>query len=298
MEGKPNVFVASSAEAIRVAEAIIIKLEHETNTKLWDNAFDLSSVTITSLLQRAKDADFGVFVFHPDDQTLIRGEELLSVRDNVLFELGIFIGALGLEKCFIVAPESKRSLFRLPTDLAGVTLSYYNDLNEDSVDSVATSCAKIKAEIRRQMSAQPSQLVDASPTQVLQQQLSTTQSQLWMMGHEVERAKAETSRMAESIKNYFFSIALPATPAEIKKWEAGARDVHLREVKISDREVYFINKDVIIPSLNGAYAISVIVAEGAKVFGHDKWNHNSIFYMDGFRAEGVTVMYTTNSHEA
>ncbi|WP_164617869.1 TIR domain-containing protein, partial [Pseudomonas viridiflava] len=95
-----------------------IKLEHETNTKLWDNAFDLSSVTITSLLQRAKDADFGVFVFHPDDQTLIRGEEFLSVRDNVLFELGIFIGALGIEKCFIVAPKSKRSLFRLPTDLA------------------------------------------------------------------------------------------------------------------------------------------------------------------------------------
>ncbi|WP_163009938.1 TIR domain-containing protein, partial [Pseudomonas viridiflava] len=135
----------------------------------------------------------------------------LSVRDNVLFELGIFIGALGIEKCFIVAPESKRSLFRLPTDLAGVTLSYYNDLNEDSVDSVATSCAKIKAEIRKQMSAQPSQLVDASPTQVLLQQLSTTQSQLWMMGHEVERAKAETSRMAESIKNYFFSTALSAT---------------------------------------------------------------------------------------
>lgn len=290
MEGKPNVFIASSAEAMQVAEAVNIKLSYETSVKQWDNAFDLSSMTITSLIQRAKETDFGVFVFHKDDETTIRGEKYNSVRDNVLFELGLFIGVLGIDKCFIVVPESKKGDFRLPTDLAGVTMTYYDDQIDDMVDAVATSCAKVKAAIRKQCSIPLLEAPEASVVTLLQQQLSATQSQLWSLGHDVERSRSDTAKLLESIKNHFFSIAKPATPAEIRMWENGAKDAYLKEVKIPNRDVYFVDVDVIIPPLHGADSISVLVAKGVRVFGADKWSHNAIYYMDGFRADGMAVM--------
>lgn len=268
MEGKPNVFIASSAEALTVAEAVNIKLAYETSVKQWDNAFDLSSMTITSLIQRAKETDFGVFVFHKDDETTIRGDKYSSVRDNVLFELGLFIGVLGIDKCFIVVPESKKGEFRLPTDLSGVTMTYYDDQLDDMVDAVTTSCAKIKASIRKQVSVALPGAPEASVVALLQQQLGATQSQLWSLGHDAERARSDTAKLLDSIKNHFLSIAKPATPAEILAWENGAKDAYLKEVKIVDREVYFVDKDVIIPPLHGAASLSVLVAKGVRVEWH------------------------------
>jgi predicted nucleotide-binding protein len=97
MATQPRLFIASSAEGLHVAEAVNIKLEHDFRVKQWDNAFNLSSMTLQSLLARAEETDFAVFVFHPDDKATIRGAEYSVVRDNVLFELGLFIGSLGIE---------------------------------------------------------------------------------------------------------------------------------------------------------------------------------------------------------
>jgi len=105
MSDLPNVFIASSAEGLSVAEAVNIKLEYEARVKQWDNAFDLLSITISTLIKRANETDYGVFVFHKDDETTIKGNTYSSVRDNVLFELGLFIGALGIEKCFVLIPK-------------------------------------------------------------------------------------------------------------------------------------------------------------------------------------------------
>lgn len=149
MNELPNVFIASSVEGLSAAEAVNIKMEYEARIKQWDNAFALSAVTITSLIKRAKETDYGIFVFHPDDKTTIRGNTYSVVRDNVLFELGLFIGALGIEKCFVMIPKSWENEFRLPTDLAGVTTTTYDDQLDDMVDAVATSCAKIKHAIKK-----------------------------------------------------------------------------------------------------------------------------------------------------
>lgn len=286
MSDLPNVFIASSAEGLSVAEAVNIKLEYEVRVKQWDNAFDLSSVTISALIKRANETDYAVFVFHKDDETTIRGTTYSSVRDNVLFELGLFIGALGIEKCFVLIPKSKEGEFRLPTDLSGVTMTTYDDALEDMVDAVATSCAKIKQAIKKQESVKtPPKTNDESVVAILQQQLNAAQSNLWRLGHDVERAKEEAAQLLESIKSHFFSIAKPATQAEKLAWETGAKESYLKEVKIADHNVYFIDRDVVVPPLHGANAVSIIVANGVRVYGIDKWSHNSIYYMDGFRTD-------------
>lgn len=284
MNDKPTVFIASSSEAISVAEAVYIKLEQEMRVKLWTNAFDLSSITITTLISKTREADYAVFVFHADDKTLIREKEYSSVRDNVVLELGMFIGALGLEKCFILAPRSAETTFRLPTDLAGVTASFYDDQDFDLTDAVTGSCAKIKQNVKK-IESSKNKTKTTSEAETLRQQLNNTQSQIWSMKHDIQRANEQSQSLLESIKHHFFSIAKPATPAEIKAWEDGAKESYLKDVKIRDRDIYFVDEDVIVPPLHGASSISLIVASGVKIHGIDKWSHNEIYYMDGFRSD-------------
>lgn len=289
MNEPSRVFIASSREALPVAEAVNIRLEHDAKVKLWDNAFDLSSITLPTLVTRTKETDFAVFVFHKDDKTIIRGNTYSTVRDNVVFELGLFIGALGIERCFVLVPKSVESDFRLPTDLAGLTVASYDDTVEDMVDAVTTSCAKIKQSIRKAQAAVSAPQVAASPQPALieHSHLQMVQSELWRARIDLQRAVEQHAKLQNAIASHFFSIAKPATEKEISKWEEGAKDSYSKVPKLNQRNTFFVDKDVIVPPLYGAQSISVIVAPGVKTFGLDEWSHNSIYFMDGFRKLGM-----------
>jgi predicted nucleotide-binding protein len=197
MSEPSRVFIASSREALPVAEAVNIRLEHDAKVKLWDNAFDLSSITLPTLIARTKETEFAVFVFHKDDKTIIRGNTYSTVRDNVVFELGLFIGALGVECCFVLVPQSVESDFRLPTDLAGLTVASYDDTVEDMVDAVTTSCAKIKQAIRKAQGAAPASQPTATPqpTLVEQSHLRMVQSELWRARIDLQRAVEQQAKL-------------------------------------------------------------------------------------------------------
>lgn len=286
MAETPRIFIASSREALHIAEAVNIRLEGDARIKQWDNAFDLSSLTLPALCARTKETDYAVFVFHKDDQVIIRGNTFSTVRDNVVFELGLFIGALGLEKCFVLVPKSVEGEFRLPTDLAGLTVAAYDDTLEDMVDAVATSCAKVKQAIRKisaaSEAAQPAaqqQTTQADPTQILQ-------SELWRARIDLQRAVEQASSLQSAITQNFLSVAKPATEKEIARWEEGAKESYSTVPKIGNRNTFFVDRDVIVPTLHGANSISLIVATGVKVFGLDQWSHNAVYFMDGFRVYG------------
>jgi hypothetical protein len=146
---KPKLFIASSVEGLEIAEAVNLNLEYVSENTLWSNAFQLSSVTLTSLAERAQSSDFGVFIFTPDDQIEMRGNKDNSVRDNVLFELGIFIGSLGIERCFIIKPRDIS--LHIPTDLGGVTIADYepNRSDNDLSSALSSACTKIKMAIKK-----------------------------------------------------------------------------------------------------------------------------------------------------
>lgn len=288
MDKQRSVFIASSTEGIPVAEAVNIKLENELKVKQWDNAFDLSSLTINRLIEMSKEYDYGVFVFHKDDTAIIKGKDYNVVRDNVLFELGLFIGALGLENCFVLIPKSVENNFRLPTDLSGITLSFYDDQENEIIDAVTTSCAKIKNQIRKNKNVE-SPKAESNPAIISEEQktINVIQSQLWNIKFELERANEEKLEMDSSIKNHFFSIAKPATDLEISTWEEGAKKTYSKEMKILKHKVFFVDKDVIIPKGYGAHSLSIIVATGVKIYNSGNIGHNSIYYLDGFRKSGV-----------
>ena len=137
---KPRVFIGSSVEGLSVAYAVQQNLDNDAEITVWNQGvFELSATTIESLNGVISDSDFGIFVFSPDDQVRMRGSDSLTVRDNVLFEMGLFIGKLGRERVFFLLPE--KTDMRIPSDLLGITPAKYKPNRSDNKLQAATAPA-------------------------------------------------------------------------------------------------------------------------------------------------------------
>uniref|UniRef100_A9A6G6 Tetratricopeptide domain protein n=1 Tax=Methanococcus maripaludis (strain C6 / ATCC BAA-1332) TaxID=444158 RepID=A9A6G6_METM6 len=132
---KPRVFIGSSVEGVNVAEAIQRHLKDDAEVKIWhQGVFELSKTSIESLENALDSFDFGIFVFNNEDILKIRGEEKSAVRDNLIFEFGLFIGKLTRERVFFVIPSG--SDLHLPTDLLGITYGQYDaNQSDDNIDT-------------------------------------------------------------------------------------------------------------------------------------------------------------------
>ncbi|MBE6835812.1 MAG: hypothetical protein E7515_06150 [Ruminococcaceae bacterium] len=142
---KPKVFIGSSVEGLEIANAIQAELEHDCEVTIWkDGIFALSEATIESLEKTTLVMDYAIFVFSPDDITKIRDSETNAIRDNVLFEFGLFMGKLGRNRVFFITPENTGNL-HLPTDLLGINKGVYFERTDNNYSSaVNTFCCKIK----------------------------------------------------------------------------------------------------------------------------------------------------------
>jgi Predicted nucleotide-binding protein containing TIR -like domain len=145
---KPKIFIGSSVEGLSVAYSIQQNLTHDADVTVWDQGvFELSKTTIESLLEILGKSDFGVFVFNQDDISIIKKENKNVVRDNVLFEFGLFIGKLGRERVFFIIPSNAD--LHLPTDLVGITPGKYDPNREDK--SLQAATGPVSHQIRLQV---------------------------------------------------------------------------------------------------------------------------------------------------
>jgi hypothetical protein len=148
---KSRIFVGSSIEALDTAYALQENLERDAEVTVWTQGiFDLSSQSLQALVDALDEFDFGVFVLTPDDVVKIKGAEHSVARDNVVFELGLFIGRLGRERCYIVAPRGSED-FHLPTDLLGVTAATYEPSRQDHnlIAALGPACNRIRKALER-----------------------------------------------------------------------------------------------------------------------------------------------------
>ena len=119
VEQKPVVFIGSSAENHKIAWELQKHLRHKCDTTVWtDGVFSPNSRPIEDLIKQTRESDFAIMVADADDTVNLRGQKKEVVRDNIIFELGLFIGALGIDRCFLVYDEAKKP--NLPSDLKGI----------------------------------------------------------------------------------------------------------------------------------------------------------------------------------
>jgi len=133
-----------------VALAIQAELYHDATVQVWtQDAIRISSTVLDDLIDCAWDADFAIFVLAPDDAATMRTEAVSVVRDNVLFEFGLFLGRLGRARCFGVMPIG--CPVHLPSDLSGLTMGEYRpDAGGRSLRaSWGPFCRQGRAEMRR-----------------------------------------------------------------------------------------------------------------------------------------------------
>lgn len=147
MEKRPYAFVGSSREGLNVAKAIQAELQYVAECELWSQGvFGLSGGTLESLVKGLAAFDFAILVLTPDDLVASRGDSRAAPRDNVLFELGLFIGGLGRERTFMVVDRS--AALKLPSDLAGITPATFQPPGAGSMQAaVGPACTAIETEI-------------------------------------------------------------------------------------------------------------------------------------------------------
>jgi len=148
---KSRVFVGSSSESLDVAYAVQQNLEADVDVTVWtQGVFALSQTTMDGLIRQGSEVDFAVFVLSPDDVTKLRGREHPTARDNVIFEIGIFVGRLGMSRTFLLVAEGSEPL-HLPSDLLGITCGKYNATRQDGNTNAAvgSGCTQIRQAIKQ-----------------------------------------------------------------------------------------------------------------------------------------------------
>ncbi len=136
--GKPRMFLGSSGKQEKLLLALTRGLEDVAHVEPWMTSFNPGSSTLEQLCALAHEVDFAAFVFARDDWTASSppasdptGSGQASPRDNVVFEAGLFGGALGMRRTFILHASGAK----LPTDLLGLVCVRYGD---------ATTAAEMK----------------------------------------------------------------------------------------------------------------------------------------------------------
>jgi predicted nucleotide-binding protein len=143
---QPVIFIGSSVENLSVAREIQLGFSHDKMlVSVWtDGVFKASKTAVESLLAAVRASDFAIFLNTPDDIVVSRDIEIPAPRDNVVFELGLFMGLLGRERTFVVKPRGVA--IKMPSDLLGFTPLEYA---EGAADTLTSRIAPVCTEIRK-----------------------------------------------------------------------------------------------------------------------------------------------------
>jgi hypothetical protein len=157
---KPTVFIGSTRQGLEVAGAIQQNLADEAHTVLWtDGVFSPDYYSLDSLLRSLDKIDFAIVVLEPDDLAL------QHPRENVIFELGLFMGRLGRSRVFVVMGEGDAPI-QLPSDLAGVMVARFRRRADGNVLAALAPASTV---IRQQIIQAVREVRPVRPPSVIEQ---------------------------------------------------------------------------------------------------------------------------------
>jgi predicted nucleotide-binding protein len=119
---KAKIFIGSSGRALILAQRLRDELSANfSEATVWNDASQgQAGLMIIEMLENAtREYDFAVLILTRDDVVFREGgdTEKRQARDNCIFEAGLFMGALGRQRCFLVSGVRADEL---PVDLRGI----------------------------------------------------------------------------------------------------------------------------------------------------------------------------------
>jgi predicted nucleotide-binding protein len=138
-------FVICSVEALPIGRAVKNHFDHDPFVvRLWtDGVFRASWFPVESLEDELDQSDFAIAIAQPDDVVSTpRASTAATPRDNVIFELGLFIGRLGRKRSFLLEPRGQE--VKLPSDLSGITSIGYRYEPQNLATAMGTPCNLIR----------------------------------------------------------------------------------------------------------------------------------------------------------
>ena len=139
----PILFIGSSRESLPVVEALVAGWTAPPFiVRPWTGGvFAPSQFPIDDLARQVVACDFAALVLGPDDQVLSRGATSNAPRDNVLFELGLFMGAIERARTLFIVPHDDD--VKIPSDIVGLNPLRYVSRTGSLSDNLAPVCNAI-----------------------------------------------------------------------------------------------------------------------------------------------------------
>lgn len=165
---KPKIFISSSAKGMEFVNALTEKLSKAADPIVWSaNELSLSGNIIEKLNEYIEESNYGVFFIAPDELSENNDGHINIVKENILFELGLWLGKKGKDSMVIVAPDNiKNNIF--PSDIKILKNKYYsvnkNDLNKKG--AVESTFDIINKEILDNVIFYPSSNYDANINEI------------------------------------------------------------------------------------------------------------------------------------
>lgn len=129
--GPRYVFIGSSSEGLDIANVVHDGLERPSasdsrlcDATMWEDIFRPGDFVLEKLLTQSETYDYAILIITPDDVTTSRNKTSPCPRDNLNFEMGLFMARLGRKFCIVVRP--KEIAIKLPSDICGLCCVMYN----------------------------------------------------------------------------------------------------------------------------------------------------------------------------
>ena len=150
---KPTLFIGSSTERLPIAQGLKQILTDCADVTVWNEApeFGIGESVLNGLIKVGELYDFALLVFGQDDSTMMGGVRTSTVRDNVLFELGLFMGHMGRDRAFWLSPKGPKAP-QVSSDLDGILHLKFDEPEMTDATSILGSLAETREKINQQIS--------------------------------------------------------------------------------------------------------------------------------------------------
>ena len=133
IQDRPHVFFGYAGKASDTANRIIKYLNSiGVRVRDWQIDFQPAGTILDEIEESAKKALAGIFLFTKDDDFLVGDEVNAAPRDNVVFEAGYFMHAVGKERTLIIREKDTK----MPADVGGtIYLELKSRKNTSSIET-------------------------------------------------------------------------------------------------------------------------------------------------------------------